>query len=100
MSLGLTQKGIGLGDLAGLDSVGWEKSIRWPSTIGPKLLFAPDEAFEPLLRPDLHSIYALAQQTLNPKPYINPKPSLSHIFKPSGLFGQSAPPLFVTSGSI
>ena len=37
------------------DGVGWDKSIR-PSTIGPELLF---EAFEPLLHPNLHSIYAL-----------------------------------------
>ena len=36
--------------------------------IGPELLLAPDEAFEPLLHPNLHSIYTLLQQTLNPKP--------------------------------
>ena len=68
MSLGLTLKEIGLGGFAASDGVGWETSIRWPSTIGPELLFAPDEAFEPLLHPNLHSIYALSQQTLNPKP--------------------------------
>ena len=51
-----------------MDGVGWEKSVRWPSTIGPKLLFAPHEAFELVPKPNLQSIYALSQQTLNPKP--------------------------------
>ena len=35
-----------MGGFAGLDGVGWEKSVRRPSTIGPKLLFAPHGAFE------------------------------------------------------
>ena len=51
-----------------MDGVGWEKSVRWPSTIGPKLLFAPLDAFELVPKSNLHSIYALSQQTLNPKP--------------------------------
>ena len=59
LSLGLNPKGlIGKGGKV-LDGVGWEKGARWPSTIGPELLFAPDEAFEPLLHPNLHSIYAI-----------------------------------------
>ena len=58
-----------------MDGVGWEKSVRWPSTIGPMLLFAPHEAFELVPKPNLHSIYALSQQTLNPKPQtLNTKP--------------------------
>ena len=60
--------GIGLGGFAALDGVGWEKNVRWPSTIRPKLLFTPHEAFELVPKPNLHSIYALSQQTLNPKP--------------------------------
>ena len=68
MSLGLNLKGIGLGGFAASDGVGWETSIGRPSTIGPELLFAPDGAFEALLHPNLHSIYRLSQQTLNPIP--------------------------------
>ena len=41
-----TLKGIDLGGFAASDGVGWEKHVRWPSAIGPKLLFAPHEAFE------------------------------------------------------
>ena len=63
-----TLEGIGLGGFAASDGVGWEKSVRLPSTIGPKLLFASHEAFELVPKPNLHSTYALSQQTLNPKP--------------------------------
>ena len=74
-SLGLNPKRNRFGWFPASDGVGCEKRTRSPSTIGPELLFAPDEAFEPLLHPNLHSIYALLQQTPNPKPQtLNPKP--------------------------
>ena len=58
-----------------MNGVGWEKGVRWPSTIGPELLFAPDEALKPLLHPNLHGIDAILQQTLNLRPStLNPKP--------------------------
>ena len=71
-----------MGGFAASDGVGWERSVRWPSRIGPKLLFAPREAFELVPKPNLHSTYALSQKTLNPKPkpqasnLVNPKPSI------------------------
>ena len=68
LSLGLNPKRNRLGGFAALDGVGREKSVGWPSTIGPKLLFAPHETFELVPKPNLHSIYALSQQTLAPRP--------------------------------
>ena len=35
-----------MGGFAASDGVEWDKNVRWPSTIGPKLLFAPHETFE------------------------------------------------------
>ena len=68
LSLGLNPKRNRFGWLCRLGRRGVGESVRWPSTIGPKLLFAPHDAFELVPKPNLHSIYALSQQTLNPKP--------------------------------
>ena len=55
----------------GFTAEGWESRNLGciEKTTGlAKLLFAPHEAFELVPKPNLHSTYALSQQTLNPKP--------------------------------
>ena len=71
LGLGLNPKRNRFGWLCRLGRRGgWEKSVRWPSAIGPKLLFAPHEASSLFrnLTFTASTPYHSKPQTLNPKP--------------------------------